>query len=93
VRASGPLEIVIGDVVRLRKPHPCGSFEWTVVRLGADIGLRCLGCNRKVLLPRRELEKRLKTFVARGPAFAAAEAALAAAHADEPANPAGSAER
>ena len=38
-----------------------------VVRIGADLGLRCLGCNHKVLLPRRELEKRLKTFVARGP--------------------------
>jgi hypothetical protein len=55
--------------VRLRKPHPCGSVDWTVVRLGADIGLRCLGCNRKVLLPRRTLEKRLKSFVSRGPAF------------------------
>jgi hypothetical protein len=77
VRTTGPLEIVIGDVVRLRKPHPCGSFEWTVVRLGADIGLRCHGCNRKVLLPRRELEKRLKTFVSRGPAYVLAEQILA----------------
>lgn len=77
MRSSGPLEVVIGDVVRLRKPHPCGSYEWTVVRLGADIGLRCHGCNRRVLLPRRELEKRLKTFVSRGPAFALAEALLA----------------
>jgi hypothetical protein len=64
-----PLKVYMGDVVRLRKPHPCGSFEWTVVRLGADIGLRCQGCNRKVLLPRRELERRLKTFVSRGPDF------------------------
>lgn len=65
--AGAPLVLVMDDVVRLRKPHPCGSFEWTVVRLGADIGLRCLGCGRKVLLPRRTLEKRLKTFVRRGP--------------------------
>lgn len=64
-----PLQVFIGDVVRLRKPHPCGSHEWTVVRLGADIGLRCHGCNRRVLLPRRELERRLKTFVSRGPDF------------------------
>ena len=63
-----PLEIYIDDVVRLRKPHPCGSHDWRVVRLGADIGLRCLGCDRKVLLPRSVLERRLKTFVARGPA-------------------------
>lgn len=77
MRSSGPLEIVIGDVVRLRKPHPCGSYEWTVVRLGADIGLRCHGCDRKVLLPRRDLEKRLKTFVSRGPAWEIATATLA----------------
>lgn len=72
-----PLQVVLGDVVRLRKPHPCGSFEWTVVRLGADIGLRCHGCGHKVLLPRRVLEKRLKAFVSRGPAIAMAEAILA----------------
>jgi hypothetical protein len=56
----------IGDVVRLRKPHPCGGFEWRVDRLGADIGLRCLTCGRHVLLERRVLEKRMKTFVTRG---------------------------
>ena len=55
------------DVVRLRKQHPCGGFDWQVVRLGADIGLRCVTCKRRVLLDRRTLEKRLKTFVSRGP--------------------------
>jgi hypothetical protein len=54
------VELRLEDVVRLRKPHPCGSFEWRVVRLGADIGLRCLGCDRRVLLPRSTLERRLK---------------------------------
>jgi hypothetical protein len=78
---AGPLNVHLGDVVRLRKPHPCGSFEWTVVRLGADIGLRCHGCEHKVLLPRRTLEKRLKAFVSRGPGFAEASSATA----DEPA--------
>jgi hypothetical protein len=63
------LDIYIHDVVRLRKPHPCGSTEWTVVRIGADIGLRCHGCGRRILLPRRVLEKRLKAFVSRGPDF------------------------
>lgn len=77
MRTGNPLEIVVGDVIRLRKPHPCGSFEWTVVRVGADIGLRCHGCSRKVMLPRREVEKRLKTFVSRGPAYILAEAILA----------------
>ena len=63
-----PLELFLDDIVQLRKPHPCGSDQWRVVRLGADIGLRCLGCDRKVLLPRSTLEKRLKRFVSRGAA-------------------------
>lgn len=64
-----PVPFYIDDVVRLRKPHPCGGFEWTVVRLGADIGLVCTTCSRRVLLPRRELERRLKAFVSRGPEY------------------------
>lgn len=55
------------DVVRLRKPHPCGGYDWDVVRLGADIGLKCATCGHRVLLDRRTLEKRLKAFVSRGP--------------------------
>lgn len=62
-----PIPFHMGDIVRLRKPHPCGSYEWEVVRLGADIGLRCQTCQRRVLLPRRTVEKRLKAFVRRGP--------------------------
>lgn len=61
------LEVRLGDVVRLRKPHPCGGYEWEVVRLGADIGLVCQTCKRRVLLDRATLEKRLKAFVSRGP--------------------------
>ncbi len=60
------VEFRMGDVVRLRKPHPCGGFEWDVVRLGADIGLKCRTCGRRVLLDRPTLEKRLKAFVSRG---------------------------
>jgi hypothetical protein len=54
------------DRVRLRKPHPCGSSDWRVVRLGADIGLKCEGCGRRVLLPRSELERRIKQILSRG---------------------------
>jgi len=60
-----PVEVHLGDIVRLRKVHPCGSYEWRVVRLGADIGLKCLGCGRRVLLPRSTFERRLKSFVTR----------------------------
>jgi len=58
-------DLALNDLLRLRKPHPCGSFEWTVVRLGADIGLQCLGCGRRVMLTRRELMKRLKINLTR----------------------------
>jgi len=53
-------DLQLDDVLRLRKPHPCGSLDWKVVRLGADIGLECLRCGRRVLLPRRELAHRIK---------------------------------
>ncbi len=54
-------DLQMRDLLRLRKPHPCGSYEWTVTRLGADIGLECCGCKHRVLLTRRELAKRMKT--------------------------------
>ena len=60
-------DLSIDDVVRLRKPHPCGGYEWKIFRLGADIGLECLKCKRRVLLPRRELSRRLKTIVQKAP--------------------------
>jgi hypothetical protein len=53
-------DLHLNDYVRLRKPHPCGSYEWTVIRLGADIGLECKGCQHRVMLTRRELAKRMK---------------------------------
>ena len=59
-------DLGLGDRVRLRKPHPCGSTDWRVVRLGADIGLKCAGCGRRVLLPRSEVERRIKLIVSRG---------------------------
>jgi hypothetical protein len=69
------LELFLGDVVRLRRTHPCGSDEWLVDRLGADIGLKCRGCGRHVMLDRRTLESRLAAFVSRGdPELSAAAA-------------------
>jgi len=52
----------MNDIVRMRKAHPCGATEWKVTRLGADIGLECLGCGRHVLLTRRELMRRAKNI-------------------------------
>jgi hypothetical protein len=70
-----PIPLYIDDIVRMRKPHPCGSDEWRIVRLGADIGIKCQGCQRRVLLPRSTFERRVKAFVARGPAAPPAEPA------------------
>jgi len=60
------MEIKLGDVVHLKKKHPCGSYEWEVVRVGADIGIKCLKCQRRVLLERSTFERRVKAFVSRG---------------------------
>jgi hypothetical protein len=54
-------DLEMDDILRLRKPHPCGNYDWKVVRLGADIGLECTRCARRVMLPRRILARRLKT--------------------------------
>lgn len=51
----------VGSRVMLRKVHPCGSYEWLVYRVGADIGIRCVQCGRRLLMERAELEKRSKT--------------------------------
>ena len=59
------LDLLLGDVVRLRRRHPCGGDTWLVDRLGADIGLRCQTCQHRILLPRSQFERRLKAFISR----------------------------
>jgi hypothetical protein len=53
------LDLLVGDVLTLKKPHACGGATWTVVRLGMDIGITCQQCARRVLLPRSQLERRI----------------------------------
>jgi hypothetical protein len=60
-----PHDVRVDDLVRLRKPHPCGSYEWRVVRIGADIGLKCQVCGRRVLMDRRTFNKRVKQVLHR----------------------------
>lgn len=55
----------IGDIVKMRKQHPCGSFEWEVTRVGMDFRIKCLGCGRQVMLPRPKFEKGVKTVIKR----------------------------
>ena len=59
-------EILIGDVILTRKSHPCGGSEWTVIRTGADIKIRCNTCGRLVMMDRETFLKRRKTVVSRG---------------------------
>lgn len=59
------MTLEIGDVVQMRKQHPCGSDRWTVTRVGADIKIRCLGCAHLVMMNRPDFEKRVKKIVER----------------------------
>jgi len=54
------MEIKVGDLLRLKKPHPCGGYQWEVLRVGADFRLRCTTCNRVVMLSRAETERRIR---------------------------------
>lgn len=56
-----PVDFRLGDVLTLRKPHPCGGLEWEVVRVGADIGVVCRTCGRRVMMVRSALERRVKS--------------------------------
>jgi hypothetical protein len=60
---TAPMALAVGNVVQMRKSHPCGGDTWRIVRIGADIGIRCLTCDRKVMLPRGEFERRVKRIV------------------------------
>ncbi|KEH89976.1 DUF951 domain-containing protein [Clostridium novyi] len=56
-------EFFLGDIVEMKKQHPCGSKEWEVIRVGADIKIKCTGCDRIVMLPRSKFEKMVKKIV------------------------------
>lgn len=64
---KAPLSLYLDDVVVLRKTHPCGGDAWRIVRLGADIGVRCTTCGRRVLIARSAIERDIKRFITRGP--------------------------
>lgn len=53
----------LGDIVQMKKQHPCGSYEWKVLRLGADIKIKCVGCGRLVMLPRSKFQKGVKKII------------------------------
>lgn len=53
----------LGDIVEMKKDHPCGSKEWEIIRMGADIKIKCCGCGRIIMLPRSKFEKDMKKVV------------------------------
>ena len=57
------MDIKVGDVLKLKKQHPCGSFEWEVLRVGADFRLKCKGCEHQIMIARRALEKNIKQIL------------------------------
>lgn len=66
-KPSDPAAVRVGDVIQMRKVHPCGSDRWRVYRVGADIGLRCLGCDRLVMLPYRQFARAMKKLIESAP--------------------------
>lgn len=54
------MDINVGDIIKLKKKHPCGSFEWEVLRIGADFRLKCAGCGHQIMIPRTTVEKSIK---------------------------------
>ena len=56
----------VGDIVKLKKPHPCGSKQWKVLRTGMDFKLKCEGCGHEVMLPRSKAEKNIRTIEREG---------------------------
>lgn len=57
------MEIQLGDILKLKKPHPCGSKEWEVLRTGMDFRLKCRGCGHQVMLPRKQLERNIRQII------------------------------
>ena len=54
------MDIQLGDIVKLKKQHPCGSHEWEVLRVGMDFRLKCTGCGHQIMMPRKQLEKNVR---------------------------------
>ena len=61
------MNILVGDRIFLKKPHPCGSSEFSVLRIGMDFKIKCAGCGREVMVPRSKIEKRIKRVISTPP--------------------------
>ncbi len=57
------MDIQVGDIVKLKKQHPCGSFLWEVLRVGIDFRLKCKGCDHQIMIPRKQIEKNIRQVI------------------------------
>lgn len=55
-----PLDLAVGDIITTKKNHPCGSFEFEIMRVGIDFRIKCMGCEKQIWIERKNLEKRVK---------------------------------
>ncbi len=63
----GEHRFVVGEVVEMKKPHPCGAAQWEIWRTGIDFGIKCLGCGRRVMIPRKKFERQVRRVVSPAP--------------------------
>ncbi|MBE5930459.1 MAG: DUF951 domain-containing protein [Lachnospiraceae bacterium] len=57
------MNLLVGDIIKMKKPHPCGSKEWELMRVGMDFRMKCMGCEHQVMLPRQQVEKNIRGIV------------------------------
>ena len=57
------MELKVGDIIKMKKQHPCGTNEWELMRVGMDIRLKCKGCGHQIMLPRKQVEKAFRGFI------------------------------
>ena len=63
---QGPMDLQVGDILKMKKQHPCGSHEWEVLRIGADFRLKCMGCGHQVMVARTMVEKNTRGLRKKG---------------------------
>ena len=60
------MNLLVGDIIKMKKPHPCGSKEWELLRVGMDFRMKCLGCGHEIMVPRIKTEKNIKKVIRDG---------------------------
>ena len=72
------MNLLVGDIIKMKKPHPCGSKEWELLRVGMDFRMKCMGCEHQVMLPRQQAEKNIRGVVRAGEALSLEQVKMSA---------------